>query len=161
MWHQLLHTAREKLERVHRRESTLTAREQQLLQLLRAYAAIGKRALNRRVLRAPFARDGEHGWVVGLPDLAPGADNEELPTRSILMLFENENPLGPAHSLHNDIRNKGGGRFSHWNDALYFSTSDGSDPNTNGRTYTIVFVNAARQEESPVQPNSLALQEHN
>ena len=32
----------------------------------------------------------------------------------------------------------GGGRFSHWGDQLYFSTSDGSDPRGNGRIYEVV-----------------------
>jgi glycosyltransferase involved in cell wall biosynthesis len=130
----------------------LAAREQQLLQLLRAYAVTGKRALGRRVLAALFTREGEHGWVVGLPDLAPGADNEEFPERSVLMLFENENPLGPAHSLHDDIRNLGGGRLSHWKTNLYFSTSDGSDPNTNGRMYAIVFVSPHQDALNPPAP---------
>jgi fumarate reductase subunit D len=56
---------------------------------------------------------------------------------SKLELFENERSLGPAHSLHDDIRNFGMGRFSHWNTAIYFSTSDNSDPHTNGRNYTV------------------------
>jgi hypothetical protein len=55
---------------------------------------------------------------------------------SELELREDGGLLGPAHSLHVEIRSKGGGRFSHWNDWLYFSTSDGSDPRTNGRSYT-------------------------
>lgn len=55
---------------------------------------------------------------------------------SSLRLFENGVELLPAHSLHADIRSHGGGRFSHWGSALYMSSSDGSDPRTNGRVYT-------------------------
>jgi hypothetical protein len=55
--------------------------------------------------------------------------------RSNLKLLENENPLGPAHSLHDHIRSLGMGRYSHWGGYIYFSTSDNSDPRTNGRTY--------------------------
>ena len=33
------------------------------------------------------------------------------------------------------IRNEGGGAFSHWNGSLYFSTSDHTDPTSNGREY--------------------------
>jgi hypothetical protein len=58
-------------------------------------------------------------------------------TASNLELREDGRLLGPAHSQHADIRAKGGGRFSHWIDSLYFSASDGTDPRTNGRGYTV------------------------
>lgn len=48
-------------------------------------------------------------------------------------------PLGPAHALHAAIERDGGGRYSHWNGALLFSSSDGSDPNVNGRQYRVSF----------------------
>jgi hypothetical protein len=54
---------------------------------------------------------------------------------SNLELRENGLLLGAAHSAHQDIRSQGGGRFSHWYDYLYFSTSDGTDPRVNGRAY--------------------------
>src|SRR3954451_21072137 len=40
------------------------------------------------------------------------ADTVGAPTRSPFMLFENDRPLGPAHSLHAEIGNSGAGRFS-------------------------------------------------
>jgi pectate lyase len=43
--------------------------------------------------------------------------------------------LGLAHSLHADIIAHGKGRFSHWGTSVYFSASDNTDPNQNGRTY--------------------------
>lgn len=55
---------------------------------------------------------------------------------SRLRLREDGKPLGPAHSLHVDIRQFGGGRFSHWDGAIWFSALDSSDPRTNGRTYS-------------------------
>jgi hypothetical protein len=55
---------------------------------------------------------------------------------SSIRLFENGEALTPAHSIHSDIRRLGEGRFSHWFDRVYFSTSDNSDPRTNGRTYS-------------------------
>ncbi len=59
-----------------------------------------------------------------------------------LLLFENGRPLGPAHALHEDIRRKGGGRYSHWTrGTLYFSTSDNTDPRTNGRVYEVASTN--------------------
>ena len=50
-------------------------------------------------------------------------------------MLEDGSPLGPAHSLHDSIRQNGGGLFSHWQNWLIFSARDGSDPRQNGRTY--------------------------
>lgn len=58
-------------------------------------------------------------------------------TASNLRLTENGVPLGPPHSPHDEIRALGEGRYSHWGDAVWFSTSDNSDPRTNGRAYAI------------------------
>ena len=64
------------------------------------------------------------------------SDTSAAPKSSRLLLFEDGKALGPAHVVHADIRVSAGGRYSHWNDAIYFSASDGSDPRTNGRTYS-------------------------
>lgn len=62
--------------------------------------------------------------------------------KSGLLLFEDGKPLGPPRSAHEDIRKKGHGRYSHWTrEQLYFSTSDNSDPRTNGRTYAVASTN--------------------
>ena len=37
---------------------------------------------------------------------------------------------------HQTIRKRGGGAYSHWAGAIYFSSTDNSDPRGNGRTYT-------------------------
>ncbi len=71
---------------------------------------------------------------------------DRLPTMSSsqLVLCEDGRPLGPAHSLHKAIRLFGRGRYSHWAEetgtSLYFSTSDNSDPNLNGRDYSLEFA---------------------
>jgi hypothetical protein len=65
------------------------------------------------------------------------ADSSETPVSSGLEMFEDGYALGPPHAQHRNIRVDGGGRFSHWNDHVIFSTPDGTDPTTNGRTYTI------------------------
>ena len=65
-------------------------------------------------------------------------DNPDNPTQSETELFENDQSLGPAHNNHDEIRNVGSGRFSHWGSTLYFSTSDNSDPRINGRHYKAV-----------------------
>jgi predicted O-methyltransferase YrrM len=88
-----------------------------------------------RRLRGPFALNEGHCWTVHLPELRHLADSLETPRRSPLMLYENGVPFLEAHESHEYIRTKGGGFFSHWQDSLFFSTSDNSDPNTNGRRY--------------------------
>jgi hypothetical protein len=77
--------------------------------------------LNRRLI-----------WLYRLP-----TDSSETPSSSGLEMFEDGRALCPPHWLHRSIREDGGGRFSHWNDSVIFSTPDGADPSTNGRVYTI------------------------
>jgi hypothetical protein len=55
--------------------------------------------------------------------------------RSTLRLFENETRLGPSHSYHDAIQATGRGEYSHWQGYLVFSSTDGTDPRTNGRQY--------------------------
>ncbi|MFT7463208.1 MAG: hypothetical protein ACI9EF_001552, partial [Pseudohongiellaceae bacterium] len=86
-------------------------------------------------LVGPFAHQGGAAWSLAAP-LGWQADTVEEPG-SLLILFENGAALGSAHALHDDIRRLGAGRFSHWGELLYFSSSDGTDPNTNGRVYTV------------------------
>jgi O-methyltransferase len=74
-------------------------------------------------------------WVTNLSEAVPAGDSNDASNVSTLRLFEDEHELGPAHAIHDEIRRKGGGRFSHWGRALYFSTSDGSSPLANGRRY--------------------------
>jgi hypothetical protein len=64
-------------------------------------------------------------------------DSNSARTVSTTVLREDANRLGPAHSLHQEIRDLGGGRFSHWGEGLVFSTSDNSDPRTNNRKYVV------------------------
>jgi hypothetical protein len=88
-------------------------------------------------LRPPFARDQGNCWIVPLPDLAKWADNKKLPEYSTLVIYENGRALGPPHSVHDSIKTIGEGRFSHWKESLFFSTTDNSDPNQNHRQYSI------------------------
>lgn len=70
--------------------------------------------------------------------VAEQGDSSELPAVSTARLFEDGQELGPSHTLHAEIENQGQGRFSHWENSLLFSTSDGSSPMTNGRAYQIL-----------------------
>lgn len=65
------------------------------------------------------------------------SDTGSLPANSNLQMFEDGAHFGRAHNLHVNIAEIGAGRYSHWSTNLYFSTSDNSDPRTNGRDYSI------------------------
>lgn len=86
-------------------------------------------------LEGPFAHDGGHGWRVPVPQWAHLADDLHHARRSMLCLAENGVPLAAPHAGHDAIREVGHGRYSHWNGMVLFSTTDNSDPNTNGRRY--------------------------
>ena len=76
-----------------------------------------------------------HCYIVPLGPHYPGDGIKDGPA-STLRLFEDGKDLGPAHAPHVEIREKGGGRYSHWVTQLYFSASDNTDPRANGRRYT-------------------------
>jgi predicted O-methyltransferase YrrM len=94
-----------------------------------------RRLFYSRRLRGPFLPDEGHCWTAHLPERHHLADSPENPQRSPLILYENDVPFLEPHEPHHYIRTEGGGLFSHWQDFLFFSTSDNSDPNTNGRRY--------------------------
>ena len=84
-----------------------------------------------------FQQEQGHCWFLRLPQEFPHGDaGDEL--NSTAVVLEDGRLLGPGHAAHDDVRFKGAGLFSHWGRELYLSTSDNSDPNTNGRVYTIV-----------------------
>lgn len=96
-----------------------------------------KMAANAVALERPFNADGGACWTVRLPSSIADGDTQAQPNASRLVVFEEGEVMGPPHTEHAVIRKYGGGRFSHWCDVLYFSTSDGSDPNANGKTYAV------------------------
>ena len=78
--------------------------------------------------------------------LAKYADDSEDNMKSPVILYEDSTPLGPGRSYLRDIQSIGLGRFAHvrlghrpdsWR-FVVFSTSDNSDPRTNGRKYWLV-----------------------
>ena len=93
----------------------------------------------RTELTPPFASLGlaSFGYIKDIPAFETIADYPDAPN-SPIAVCEGETKLWPAHSLHEAIRTEGHGRYSHWAKQLYFSASDSTDPNTNGRKYTIV-----------------------
>ena len=85
-----------------------------------------------------FSRDQGLCWVTSVPELKAYADDDDFPLRSPLVVLEDERALGPAHSSHAAIRAHGGGAYSHWRERVFLSTSDDSDPNSNGRCYLAI-----------------------
>ncbi len=91
---------------------------------------------------AAMSPEAGHNVMAAIPERAvfPYAvawDTNSDPRASNGRVLEDGRPLGPAHALHDDIRSLGGGRFSFWAGTVYFSSSDGSDPRTNGRSYEV------------------------
>lgn len=98
-------------------------------------------------LYRPYDNEAGMAWRVThiLPfDMAalrryPADDPASEHGRSPVMIYEDGKPLGPAHSDFASISKLGHGRFSYWTDqGFIFSSSDGSDPNSNGRRYWAV-----------------------
>jgi hypothetical protein len=82
-----------------------------------------------------------YAYSLDLSNVDHWGDSSARQQQSRLVLFENGRALGPVHSLHADIMEKGSGRLSHWHNVLYFSASDNSDPRANGRTYRVIARN--------------------
>jgi hypothetical protein len=91
-----------------------------------------------RLTLSSFVPEAGNAVIASIPSLAHLGDGPDHPTRSPLILLEDGVPLRPGHSSHQTIRERGSGAFSHWQGGLYFSTSDNSDPATNGRSYVAV-----------------------
>jgi hypothetical protein len=86
------------------------------------------------VLAPPFQHDEGHAWTVALPPEISSLNEAE---KLSMMLFEGETRLLPTNAMQVDVRRQGGGAHAFWPELLCFSTSDNSDPNTNGRRYVV------------------------
>lgn len=115
------------------------------LDLLALVAAARPPRVSLSLDPAKIQPESGRAWIVDLSALddriLPGftirSDSTRGPASSLLNMFGGDVALGPPHSAHADIRESGGGRFSHWGESLYFSTEDGSDPRTSGRVYRV------------------------
>src|SRR5262249_38856527 len=73
-----------------------------------------------------------------IPGMILRGDTNWDPSASTAIVLENGKPLGPSHNATSTIDTLGHGRFSHWvADKVFISSSDGTDPRTNGRTYEL------------------------
>jgi hypothetical protein len=63
---------------------------------------------------------------------------------SPVVVYENGIPLSSPNALHQTIKDEGNGGYSVWNGNLFFSSSDNSDPRTNGRKYELEWPHPLR-----------------
>ena len=96
-------------------------------------------------LKRPFEPFGKFGvasyQLRSYQDLEAIVDTDQDRERSPVLLYENDQLLGPPHSAAEDIAARGQGRYLHARRGLIFSASDNSFVNTNGRTYWAVLPN--------------------
>src|SRR5262249_28368327 len=90
------------------------------------------------VLSSRYLPLGGYAYKLSGPELSGLSDTSERATHARAVICEGDHQIGPAHTLWLEITQKGFGRFSHYNDAVAFSSSDNTDPNSNGRQYKIV-----------------------
>jgi len=105
-------------------------------------------------LKRPFRKVQGYAWLAELPEYQDSADCAEYPLRSPLFLDEDRANVGPGHSSHFDIIGRGQGRYSHWGEGVIFSSSDNTDPNANGRNYSIRVRRASRSTDSAMKAQS-------
>src|SRR5262249_55059207 len=81
-----------------------------------------RRTSTLQVERSRISHENRNAYLISA--VLPGPDSSSLPDYSTMELFESGRPLGPGHSYHEEIRQQGAGRYSHWNTGIYFSASD-------------------------------------
>jgi len=88
-------------------------------------------------LSPPLSQLEGYAYKVSIPQLS-GVGDTERGLFSPTIVCEGDHRMGPGHTPFVEIIQKGGGRFIHYNDTVVFSSSDNTDPNSNGRRYKIV-----------------------
>lgn len=89
------------------------------------------------VLAPPLSQLEGYAYKVLVPELSDLGDMAGS-TRSPAVICEGDHVMGPGHTPFAEVVQKGFGRFSHYNNQVVFSSSDNTDPNSNGRQYKIV-----------------------
>ena len=85
--------------------------------------------------RRPFPHDGGACWLASLRRMRAPRHLLQQGWRAVVL--EDGTALGPADAVHEDVRRLGNGRYSVWDDHVWFAASDNTNPNRNGRTYTL------------------------
>lgn len=90
------------------------------------------------MLSTPIEKLGDFGYRVRIPHF-PKGDYPGNCEASRLFLFEDGKLIGMPHVVGATVMALGAGRYIHWDQTLLFSTPDNTDPNSNGRSYHIVW----------------------
>lgn len=90
------------------------------------------------ILSAPFVHDGGLRFGASIPEALRNfaSDAGEDSRASPLRLYEDGVELKRPHASHSAIL-ESPGHYSHWDNGILFAPSDGSNPNLNGRKYSI------------------------
>lgn len=102
-----------------------------------------------RIDPADILTEHAASWRVNLPSWIDEGDCPLNRARSPWVLLEDDRPLYFPHGHLDEIRHLGRGRYSHWKDHLFFSSSDNTSPRENGRVYTLVRGLPAAQAAVP------------
>ncbi len=95
--------------------------------------------LTSEILERPFKTISSDGVFEASLTARLVHDGGSSRPNSRVKLYENGKEMGPSHISAKDIAKKGGGAYMHQSQAVVFSTSDGSDPNTNNKKYWIEY----------------------
>jgi len=95
---------------------------------------------NQRIyqFRRPFRNDGGACWLASLRSMRVPLHLLQQGWHAVV--HEDGRALPMPDCVHEEVRRLGGGRHSVWNDHVWFSASDDTNPNNNGRIYSIVMV---------------------
>jgi hypothetical protein len=129
-------------EKIRLAEAKVSSPSSRLLPRNQPHSVIVPETIRQKteILSGPFEKEAGRCWVTKIEHLRDYSDNIDEPFTSPMLLLEKGQPVPIPHATHDEIRIHCAGRYSHWNSYLYFSTSDNSDPNTNGCSYAIRFA---------------------
>jgi len=87
------------------------------------------------IQKSEIWHENDYSYMLYIPQYSHLADNETNPTTSALKFYENDIEMKQSHTIHNAIRSLGAGKYSHWKNHLYFSSSNNSSPLHNDKKY--------------------------
>ena len=95
--------------------------------------------LNSGSVKLDVSIEHVEGYMYRCPvsDLSGFASKTDQPFCSQFVLLEDDEPLTYQNAPHAYISDIGLGSYSHWGDYLYFSSSDNSPVDKNGRSYVL------------------------
>lgn len=103
---------------------------------------------------------GKYGAVIAIPDGERFSSTIKYLNRAQIKLCENGKELPFANSDPWKVSRHGQGRYALYEGKLYFSSSDRTDPRSNGRKYTLYMAEpkAIPPEEGFVYPSDVGIE---